>query len=185
VLYSGVCDAATWLIGDLIQSLVFATQRTARALTPLLPLTLCLFTPTHAPRLDLTASGGALLSLLITLVVASIIQSFVHLSWLHLMLSAGGALLFSVYLVFGESCTHMGRLPGLAAVLKPVQLGACPARLYVCQRLCFHARPYYPYLLPAGSSSFVAWMPLTMTVTIVTDPLPTLVIPPFLQTSSC
>ncbi|KAJ9521196.1 hypothetical protein QJQ45_022918 [Haematococcus lacustris] len=51
-------------------------------------------------RLDLTAAGGALLALLATLIIASIVQSFVHVSWLQLLISAGGALLFSVYLVF-------------------------------------------------------------------------------------
>ncbi|GFH25371.1 uncharacterized protein HaLaN_23321 [Haematococcus lacustris] len=53
-----------------------------------------------AARLDLTAAGGALLALLATLIIASIVQSFVHVSWLQLLISAGGALLFSVYLVF-------------------------------------------------------------------------------------
>ncbi|KAL6752264.1 inhibitor of apoptosis-promoting Bax1-domain-containing protein [Haematococcus lacustris] len=51
-------------------------------------------------KLDLTAAGGALLALLATLIIASIVQSFVHVSWLQLLISAGGALLFSVYLVF-------------------------------------------------------------------------------------
>lgn len=51
-------------------------------------------------KVDLTASGGALLSLLLTLILASILQSFLHVPWMQLAISAGGALLFSVYLVF-------------------------------------------------------------------------------------
>ncbi len=46
----------------------------------------------HAPfRVDLTPSGGALLSLLLTLLLASILQSFIHVTWLQVRGVAGPA----------------------------------------------------------------------------------------------
>uniref|UniRef100_A0A7S0RAL0 Uncharacterized protein n=1 Tax=Chlamydomonas leiostraca TaxID=1034604 RepID=A0A7S0RAL0_9CHLO len=49
---------------------------------------------------DFTASGGALMSVLFTLIFASILQSFLRVAWLHIAIAAGGAALFSIYLVF-------------------------------------------------------------------------------------
>ncbi|KAF5843302.1 hypothetical protein DUNSADRAFT_104 [Dunaliella salina] len=39
--------------------------------------------------------GGSLLGLLLTLVFASILQAFIHVSWLQWIISVGGATLFS------------------------------------------------------------------------------------------
>lgn len=49
---------------------------------------------------DFTTAGGCLMSLLFTLLAVSLMQFFLRLPWLHLAISAGGAALFSVYLVF-------------------------------------------------------------------------------------
>mmetsp|Transcript_4850 Transcript_4850/g.8423 ORF Transcript_4850/g.8423 Transcript_4850/m.8423 type:complete len:250 (-) Transcript_4850:1572-2321(-) len=51
-------------------------------------------------KVDLTPGGGILMTLLFTLLFASVLQAFIHVSWLELVVCAGGALLFSAYLVF-------------------------------------------------------------------------------------
>lgn len=51
-------------------------------------------------QIDLTPYSGALFSLFTALFFASIIQMFVHAKVLHLLLCAGGVVMFSVYLVF-------------------------------------------------------------------------------------
>mmetsp|Transcript_8051 Transcript_8051/g.21445 ORF Transcript_8051/g.21445 Transcript_8051/m.21445 type:complete len:249 (+) Transcript_8051:55-801(+) len=51
-------------------------------------------------KMDLTMMGGSLLGLLFTLLFASILQAFIHVSWLQWAISVGGATLFSAYLVF-------------------------------------------------------------------------------------
>ena len=65
----------------------------ALAITGAVVLGLVLFTlQTHV---DLTSIGGVLYSLLWTLLVAGIVQAFVHAPWLHIAICAGGAALFS------------------------------------------------------------------------------------------
>lgn len=49
---------------------------------------------------DFTTANGILFSCLLVLTVAGIIQIFVRADWLQILISAGGALLFSVYLIF-------------------------------------------------------------------------------------
>ena len=52
------------------------------------------------PQIDLTPYSGALFAFFSALFMASIIQMFVHARVLHLLLCAGGVVMFSVYLVF-------------------------------------------------------------------------------------
>ncbi len=47
-------------------------------------------------QVDLTSMGGVLYSLLLTLMVAGVLQIFIRAPWLHLAICAGGAALFSV-----------------------------------------------------------------------------------------
>ncbi len=49
-------------------------------------------------RYDVTGMGGVLFALLTTLIIAGVVQMFVHAPALHIAICAGGALLFSVYL---------------------------------------------------------------------------------------
>ncbi len=49
-------------------------------------------------RYDVTGMGGVMFALLMTLLVASLVQTFVRIPALHLAICAGGALIFSIYL---------------------------------------------------------------------------------------
>jgi FtsH-binding integral membrane protein len=55
---------------------------------------------TFQTAMDLTSMGGLLFSLTWTLLVAGVLQVFFHAPWLHIAICAGGAALFSVYLIF-------------------------------------------------------------------------------------
>ena len=65
-------------------------------------------------KLDLTPFSGALYSLLLVLLLASLLQFFIRLPMLHLLISAGGALLFSVYLIFDIQVRGGGGLCGIS-----------------------------------------------------------------------
>lgn len=70
----------------------------AMAITATVVAGLVLFT--LQTKTDLTSMGGVLYSLCLTLLAAGIMQMIFHASWLHTMICAGGAALFSVYLIF-------------------------------------------------------------------------------------
>jgi FtsH-binding integral membrane protein len=50
-------------------------------------------------KVDFTMGSGILFSLLVALIMTSILQLFLHLAWLDLLISFGGAALFSCYIV--------------------------------------------------------------------------------------
>lgn len=70
----------------------------AMAVTGGLTLTLTLYALTT--KSDLTVMGSMLYSLLVVLLVASFAQFFLHLRLLDIVVSGGGALLFSAYIVY-------------------------------------------------------------------------------------
>ncbi|MEW5302843.1 MAG: hypothetical protein WDW38_004048 [Sanguina aurantia] len=74
------------------------TVMLAAGITAAVVLSLTLFT--FQTKIDFTVGSGMLFSLFMVLLGASIGQMFLHLPGLQLAISAGGAMLFSMYLVF-------------------------------------------------------------------------------------
>ena len=74
-----------------------------------------------------TASGGMLFSLLFLLIAAGVLGMFVQASWFSIALSAGGALLFSCYIV-ADVQLAMG---GHKVALSPDEYVFCSLNIYL------------------------------------------------------
>lgn len=98
IVLSAFTLAESVLVGTIAATYNPATVLLAAGVTG--GVVLGLFAFSLQTKVDLTASSGLLFSIFTAFFFASIIQMFVHAKALHMVLVVGGAVLFSVYLVF-------------------------------------------------------------------------------------